>query len=105
MAENMEAKAVTEKTETSEMKELQDAAKLFTELSGEMEAAGNQDMAQYYREKAKEFTADAEASSAPRLGAWAGYTASEWRDMATREFAKNGDSLDYKRYCENATKA
>lgn len=105
MTENIEKVEVVENSETSGIEELKETADLFMELSKEMEAAGNQDMAQYYAEKAREFTAEIEASSNPRLGAWASYTASEWREMATKEFAKNGDSLNYKRYCENATKA
>lgn len=105
MAETTEKFEVTENSMSPEM--LKEAADNFMELSREMEAVGNHDMAQYYAEKAKEFTAEEKpASDDAKLGGWyAGYTANQWRDKAKEEFVKNGDSMKYKQYCDNAVKA
>ena len=105
MAENTEKLEAAENSKASELESLKETADLFMELSQEMAAAGNQDMARYYSEKAKKFTEAAEPGQEKKLGAWAGYTGSEWREMAAKEYAKNGDSQNYRRYCENATKA
>ena len=96
-----------ENTENSMPTEtLQSVIDSFLEMSREMEAAGNQDMAQYYAKKARELSAETDSERDIRLGGWyAGYTANQWRDMAKEEFVKNGDSMKYRQYCDNAVKA
>ncbi|MBE5782256.1 MAG: hypothetical protein E7329_02950 [Clostridiales bacterium] len=104
MPENIERFEAAENSMPREM--LQNAIESFMEMSREMEAAGNHDMAQYYEKKARELTAEEAASSDIRLGGWyAGYTAGEWRDMAKEEYVKNGNSMKYRQYCDNAMKA
>ena len=77
------------------------------ENSRAAEAAGNHDMAEYYQEKAKQLeNKRAPANEEGKLGGWyAGYTENQWRDKAKEEFIKNGDSLKYREYCDNAIKA
>ena len=104
MTENMERLENMENSMPTEI--LQSVIDSFLEMSREMEVAGNQDMAQYYAKKAKELSAEKESERDIRLGGWyAGYTANQWRDMAKEEFAKNGDSMKYRQYCDNAVKA
>lgn len=105
MAEVTEKMEATEKKLSPEM--LNEVAENFMEMSREMEAAGNHDMAQYYMEKAKEITAEADPEAGEgKLGGWhAGYTDNQWRDKAKTEFVKNGDSLKYRQYRDNAIKA
>ena len=77
------------------------------ENSRAAEAAGNHDMAEYYQEKAKQLEGKgAPANEGGKLGGWhAGYTDNQWRDKAKEEFVKNGNSLKYQSYCDNAIKA
>lgn len=105
MAEKIEKMEATENRVAPAL--YNETAESFMEISREMEEAGNHDMAQYYAEKAKAFSAEEKpAFGSAKLGGWyAGYTANEWRDKAKEEFVKNGDSLKYKQYCDNAMKA
>lgn len=105
MAESIERIEVTENSMPPET--LQEVADSFLELSQEMEAVGNHDMAQYYAEKAKEFSTEAEpVSDGAKLGGWyAGYTPAEWRRMADKEYAKNGNTIEYRKCLSNAQKA
>ena len=104
MPENIERLEAAEDSMPPEM--LQNVIDSILEMSREMEAVGNHDMAQYYEKKARELTAEKGGSSDIRLGGWyAGYTAGEWRNMAKEEYAKNGNSMKYRQYCDNAVKA
>lgn len=105
MAEKLEIMEVPENDMPPEM--CNEVAKNFMQVSKEMEAAGNHDMAEYYAEKAKEFTAEAKPDSdGIKLGGWyAGYTPEEWRRMASEEYAKNGNTIEYRRRISNAQKA
>lgn len=96
-----------ENTENAAQPEaISEAAQEFLQISQEMEAAGNHDMAQYYAEKARAMTDEAAAPEEAKLGGWyAGYTSNQWRDMAKAEYVKNGDTLKYKQYCDFAMKA
>ena len=104
MTENIERPENVENSMPTET--LQSVIDSFLEMSREMEAAGNQDMAEYYEKKARELSAEKDSERDIRLGGWyAGYTANQWRDMAKEEFVKNGDSMKYRQYCDNAVKA
>lgn len=105
MEEQLENLETAENTETAQ--NVSDASEGLLQVSREMEEAGNHDMAEYYAKKAEQ-AIDAEQSSlgSAKLGGWhAGYTANEWREKAKEEFVKNGDTLKYKQYCDNAMKA
>lgn len=105
MAEKMEIMEIPENDMPPETRN--EVAKSFQQVSEEMKAVGNHDMAQYYAQKAQEFSAEATPEQSDiKLGGWyAGLTANEWRNKAKEEFVKNGNSLQYKRYCDNAIKA
>lgn len=105
MTENIEKVEVAENSMPPEM--LNEVAENFMELSREMETVGNHDMAQYYAEKAKEFAAEASpAFEDAKLGGWhAGYTPAEWKRMADKEYAQNGNTIQYRKYIANAQKA
>ena len=104
MPENIEKFEAAENSMPSE--NLQNVIDDFREMSREMEALGNHDMAQYYEKKAQELSDGNTSSKEIRLGGWyAGYTADQWREMAKEEFVKNGDSLKYRQYRDNAVKA
>lgn len=79
---------------------------MYLENIQEAQQAGNEDMAEYYREKLEAMEQQATATDNTRLGgSYGGYTEYQWRQMAKDEFVKNGDSPQYKRYCDNALKA
>lgn len=103
----IENNEVIEKIEQQESPEVQDQLKaMYVENMQASEQAGNEDMVKYYQEKLNELEAQNEASDDIRLGGWyAGYTAGEWRNWAKKEYIKNGNSIQYRKYCDNAIKA
>ena len=102
MAEIIETFENTEQTMSPEYRA--QLIENFLESGREAELAGNRDMAEYYQGKARELQ-DANNEGARLGGFYAGYTANQWREMAKDEFIKNGESMTYKRYCDNAMKA
>lgn len=103
---NYEHMELAEGRNKEELVKLQQTAEYFSGASQELEAAGNHDMARYYAEKARAAAAEAAPSGEIRLGGcYGGYTAEQWRQKAKDEFIANGDSMNYKRYCDNAMKA
>lgn len=81
-------------------------AENYLELIREAEQAGNSDMAEYYKGKLEKLEAEANARPEASLGGWyAGYTPAEWRRMADKEYAKNGNSIEYRKCIANAQKA
>lgn len=78
---------------------------LYMENAREAEEAGNEDMAEYYRDKMEKLEAQNGAGDT-RLGGWyAGYTPAEWRRFADKEYASNGNSMRYRELISNAQKA
>lgn len=103
-------KEIMEKAEAAEEKlspEIREQlVENYMESMREAEEAGNADMAEYYKEKAKELREQKEKVNKGSLGGWyAGYTPAEWRRKAEAEYAKNGDSMKYRDYIKNAIKA
>ena len=96
---------MTEQTVTTE--EL--AQRLETYENGYREAVeqGSKDMMEYYREKIDALKAAKEATGNEISfgGMYAGLTTDQWRQKAKEELVANGETRDYKRYCENAAKA
>ena len=107
MAEIMENPEVIEKAEQAMSPELLEQLQAnYQENIQEAMKAGNQDMADYYKEQLAKLNEQAADDGGEKLGGWhAGYTANEWREMAKKEYVKNGYSMNYKRYCDNAMKA
>lgn len=107
MAEIMETPEVVEQAEQTMTPELMEQLQAnYQENIQEAEKAGNQDMAKYYREKLEELEAQALVSDNSRMGGWyAGYTPAEWRRMANEEYAKNGNTIEYRKCIANAQKA
>lgn len=107
MAEIMETPEVIEKAEQAMSPELLEQLQAnYQENIQEAMKAGNQDMVDYYKEQLAKLNEQAADADGEKLGGWhAGYTANEWREMAKKEYVKNGDSMNYKRYCDNAMKA
>ena len=107
MADFMENFEIVEQAEQNMSPEqLNRLEEMYTENVQEAERGGNEDMAKYYREKLEKLKEQALASDDSRMGGWyAGYTPAEWRRMASEEYAKNGNSMKYRQYIENAQKA
>lgn len=105
MSETREIMESAEQTMTPELRD--QLIENYMESAQEAEKSGNSDMAEYYKTKARELQeADAGSDGGPRLGGWyAGYTPGEWRRMADKEYAKNGNSMKYRDYIKNAQKA
>ncbi|MBQ8621400.1 MAG: hypothetical protein IJ422_03700 [Oscillospiraceae bacterium] len=102
--ENPEALEQAERKITAELSDPMKA--LYLESIQEAERAGNEDMAEYYREKLEALEQQAAAADHTRLGGgYAGYTPAEWRRMAEKEYAANGNSMKYRDYIQNAIKA
>lgn len=98
MAEQAEQRMAPE--QTAQMQEM------YQESLREAERSGNEDMADYYRQKMEQLKEQALASDDSRMGGWyAGYTPAEWRRMANEEYAKNGNSMEYRKCIQNAQKA
>lgn len=95
---------MTEQAEQNMAPELQNQMlEMYRENLQEVERSGNEDMAKYYREKLE---AQDLASDNSRMGGWyAGYTPAEWRRMADKEYAKNGNTIEYRKCIANAQKA
>ena len=107
MAEIMENPEVIEKAEQAMSPELLEQLQAnYQENIQEAMKAGNQDMADYYKEQLAKLNEQAADDGGEKLGGWhAGYTENQWRDKAKAEFVKNGNSLKYQQYCDNAVKA
>ena len=104
MAEKLENMEVTEQVTTPEVRD--QLRTMYMESALEAELSGNNDMAEYYREKIEKLDEVQQPSDGARLGGWyAGYTPGEWRRMANEEYAKNGNSIEYRKCIQNAQKA
>lgn len=107
MAEIMENTEVIEKAEQTMSPELLEQLQAnYQENIQEAMKAGNQDMADYYKEQLAKLKEQAGDAGDEKLGGWyAGYTPAEWRRWADKEYAANGNTMKYRQYLENAQKA
>lgn len=107
MEDRMMNPEMMEQAEQNMAPELQkQMQEMYQENLREAERSGNEDMAKYYREKLEKLEEQALASDNSRMGGWyAGYTPAEWRRMADKEYAKNGNSSEYRKCIANAQKA
>ena len=84
-------------------------AQLMEKLMEQRQEACNegvQTMEDYYRHRMEKMEKQAQNSADNHLGGWhAGYTPAEWRRMADKEYAKNGNSIEYRKCIQNAQKA
>lgn len=107
MAELTKKPEAAEQAEQSQSPEqLNQVREMYHENMKEAQRTGNKDMAKYYKEKLDAVEKQAVASDDSRMGGWeAGYTAYEWRRMASEEYAANGNSVRYRHLISNAEKA
>ncbi len=95
------------KEQTFTAEELSQQTEIYESELKEAVEEGSTDMAEYYREKLKQLE-EVRAAQSDEIhfgGYYAGRTGKEWRDKARDEYVANGDSVDYRRYKENAIKA
>lgn len=72
----------------------------------EAASEGVQTMEDYYRHRMEKMEKQAQNPDDNHLGGWhAGYTPAEWRRMADKEYAKNGNTIEYRKCIQNAQKA
>ena len=107
MAEIMDNPEVIEMAEQPMTPELMEQLQAnYLENIQEAQKAGNQDMADYYKEKLAKLNEQTADAGDEKLGGWyAGYTPAEWRRWASKEYAENGNTMKYRQYLENAQKA